>query len=100
MTLIDLPPTSSSIYGHLERSHYVIRQYTSLLNRHFYGNCSRYGWFEESGVLLPDKRFSPLPNHYIVRCGCKMKCTRKCSSVQKDVDCIEFCSCSKNCENV
>ena len=66
-TLVDLPPTSSSIHGHLERCHYVIRQYISLLDRHFDGNPCHYGWFEESGVLLPDKRFSPLPKFYTVR---------------------------------
>ena len=98
-TLIDLPPTSSSIFGHLERCHYVIRQYISLLDGHFYGNPCHYGWLEESGVLVPDKRFSPLFKFYTVRCGCKKKCANQCSCVREDVECTEFCNCSKSCEN-
>ena len=34
-SILDLPPTSSSVHGHLERCHYVVRQQTLLLDELF-----------------------------------------------------------------
>ena len=42
-SLIELPPTSSSIFGHILQSHFVIHQYLDLLNATEKSNIQEFG---------------------------------------------------------
>lgn len=98
VSLIDLPPTSSSLAGHLLRSYYVIRQYIQLLDNDFEKDIKRFGWLEtEEGTLIPDKELLPLPDYYTVTCGCQKTCKGNCKCRRIGTDCTEFCACRATC---
>ena len=66
-SLIDFPPTSSSLAGHLLWSCYVIRQYIQLLDNDFEKDIKHFAWLEtEERTLIPDKELLPLPDYYTV----------------------------------
>ena len=50
LSLMDMPPTSFSLAGHLLRCHYVIRQCLLLLDKGFSGDI------KIGGVIVPDKQ--------------------------------------------
>ena len=74
-SLIELPPTSSSIFEHILRFHFIIDQYLNLLNAAEKSNIQELGWIEaEDGCFIPDKCLSPITRYFIVKCGCKKRC--------------------------
>ena len=99
-SLIELPPTSSSIFWHILRSHFVIHQYLNLLNATEKSNVQEFGWIEaEDGCFIPDKCLSPIPRYFIVKFGCKKACSRRCQCSLADIKCTEFCTWRATCEN-
>ena len=92
-SILDLPPTSSSVHGHLERCHYVVRQQTLLLDELFDKNPRHHGWRDDDGLLVPEKHLAIISRYYTVRCGCKMRCSNRCSCIQEGALCTEFCGC-------
>ena len=58
-TLNELPPTSSTIHGHLLQSHYFV-----YLSSHILNGCrkmfepAKYEWIIENGLLVPTKNFA------------------------------------------
>ena len=58
----ELPPTSSTISGHLLKSHYIMYLFSNLLD-----SCSKilqlanYGWIIENRLLVPIKNFAMIP---------------------------------------
>ena len=80
-SLDTLPPTSSSILGHIWRAYSVIRDVLSLLDNDFVRtDPTSYKWYRESGILLPDMCHNPLPEDKTVSCKCVGKCmTKKCA---------------------
>ena len=74
-SLIELPPTSSSIFEHILRFHFIIDQYLNLLNAAEKSNIQELGWIEaEDGCFIPDKCLPPRTRYFIVKCGCKKRC--------------------------
>ena len=61
--LNELPPTSSTIHGHLLKSHYFVYLCSNLLD-----SCSKileptnFGWIFENWLLLPNKNFATVPS--------------------------------------
>ncbi|NQY43710.1 MAG: hypothetical protein HRT87_10240 [Legionellales bacterium] len=97
-SLADLPPTSSSIQGHLQRCYFVIRQCLSLLDGNFEKEPNDYGWELNDGVMLPCKCLLPMPEHFTARCTCKnKKCTGRCKCKGNVTACTEFCQCRSSC---
>ena len=97
--LLQLPPTSLSIQGHLKRCEFVTRQNTSLVSN-FDDDPCQYGWANEGGFLLPEKFQNSMPAYFTVRCGCKSKCSGRCKCSKYETICTEFCGCKGQCENV
>ena len=50
-SLIELPPTSSSIFGHILQSHFIIDQYLNLMNATEKSNVQEFDWIEAEDVL-------------------------------------------------
>ena len=99
-SLMELPPTSSSIFGHILWSYFVVHLHLNLLNATKKSNVQEFGWIEaEDGCFIPDKCLSPIPRYFIVKCGCKKGCYRRCQCSFADIKCIEFCACKATCEN-
>ena len=64
--LHQLPPTSYSLRGHLDRSFYVINMCLNLLSEaRFSLDQKCLGWKKVDGVLIPDKRELYTPPEYI-----------------------------------
>ena len=90
-SLIELPPTSSLIFGHILRSHFIIHQYLNLLNANEKSNVHEFGWIEaEDGCFIPDKCLSPIARYFTAKCGCKKGCCRRCQCLFADIKCTEF----------
>jgi len=83
-TLTELPPTSSTIRGHLLHCHYFVRVCVTLLD------------LETSE--LSEKIQTSIPEEYTLTCACKKGCTRGCSCKRNEEQCIEHCKC-QNCSN-
>ena len=100
--LESLPPTSSSILGHIRRAHYVIRNVLCLVDKHRMGDQVEHGWLWDCGVLLPDQCLNPLPNVMTITCKCEGKCiTKRCICRKLNQQCTIFCHQKKQnvCEN-
>lgn len=91
-SLNELPPTSSAIRGHIQRSFFVIRNAITLLDEH-YGSLDPkdFGWTSDSGVLVPEKLLHPIPPDILVLCQCSGKCDRRCKCRSNASDCVPFC---------
>ena len=99
-SIIDLPPTSSTISGHLKRSFYFIKMNCSLINYNtFTLKAVDYGWEFDSEILVPCKLLVQMPDELTVTCGCKIRCTKRCKCVTMGTSCTEYCKCSIECEN-
>ena len=99
-SLINLPPTSNSIKGHLYRCFFIIQQQTSIFNRiEYHADPCKFGWVVDSdAVFRPDKMLLSMPEHYTIRCGCKSKCSKRCKCKNTKIDCTEFSKCKGFCE--
>ena len=99
-SLINLPPTSNSIKGHLCLCFFIIQQKTSVFNKtENHADPCEFGWVVDSDAMFrSDKMLLSMPEHYTVRCGCKSKCTKRCKCKNIEIDCTEFCKCKGLCE--
>ena len=101
-TLTDLAPTSRSIRGHIMRSYYLVRLCLNLLDPQKHTlQPTDYGWYEHSGMLLPEKYRCLLPERYTVTCACHKGCHGGCGCRRKTELCTDYCSCQKekDCNN-
>ena len=98
-TLYDLPPTSRSLQGHLERHYFVINESLNLLSKAKSFEPTVYGWESFEAYLLSNKREVTLTSGYTIVCGCKKGCKRRCNCSKNDVPFTEFCQCPRNCSN-
>ena len=95
----ELPPTSRSLRGHLERCYYLICLCSTLLDPNsFQLNPCRHGWESVNSVMCPKKYRLAMPEQYTVTCGCKSgACGGRCSCKAKEEHCIEYCKCEARC---
>ena len=101
-SITELPSTSKSSYGHLQRCHYLIKLCSNLLNSNRKNmNPISYGWIKDNTMLVPDKCHSQLPDRFIVTSGSKIGCTSgNCSCKLQEVWRTEYCKCFKyDCKN-
>jgi hypothetical protein len=91
-SLNELPPTSSTICGHIRRCFYVIRNAITLLEaRHNSLDPEDFGWSKEAGVLTPVRFLNPLPPELLMTCQCAGKCDSRCKCTSNGVSCVLFC---------
>ena len=98
--LYDLPPTSRSLQGHLQRCYYVINESLNLLSKAKSLETTVYGWKSFEAYLLPRKREVTLPSEHTIVRGCNKGCKGRCNCSKNDVPCTEFCQCARNCSNL
>ena len=95
------PPTSSVIAYHIQRSLFIAHNVLSLLNDH--GPIlepTYYGWFSDSGSLLPVKGLKSLPDEELIVCKCGGRChTKRCPCRKAGQLCVIFCHESQECQN-
>ena len=83
--LYDLPPTSQSLQGHLERSYYVINESLNLLSKAKSLEPTAYDWEGFEAYLLPSKREITIPSEYTIVSGCNKGCKGRCNCSKNDV---------------
>lgn len=98
-SLANLPPTSSVIEGHIQRTLLAVREAVTLLDQRVPLEPTDYGWEESNGVLVPSKHLKPLPDVLLTVCGCTRCKTKQCKCRKANLNCCVFCKCSTSCEN-
>ena len=63
-SLIELLPTSSSIFGHIFQSHFIIDQYLNLMKATEKSNVQEFGWIEADDVLYQTNAY----HQYLATC--------------------------------
>ena len=97
-----LPPTSSSIHGHLSCGFFVLRNALTLISSTTNERePGKFGWESQSGHLLPMKFPRTLPDDKVVTCRCTRKCeTKHCRCKAASVSCVTHChKDSSECKN-
>ena len=88
-----LPPTSSSIRGHIFRGGFLIYHVCNLLNKNYlHLDPKEYAWEESNGMMLPSKFLNLVPANKLCKCSCGGKCSKapcKCSVFGEK--CTMFC---------
>ncbi len=87
-----LPPTSSSIRGHIHRAAYLIFEACNLLQdvheKSEHSAVLKHGWEERFGIILPCKALNPLPTPLLSICKCLGKCdTLRCVCIKAKLNC-------------
>ena len=93
-SLDKLPPTSSTILGHIKRAHCVLRSLLKIADGEKYEpiEYTNHGWVWDRGLLLPDQCLNPLPANKTMTCDCKGKCkNRRCVCKKDSESCTMFC---------
>ena len=72
--VIDLPPTSLVIEGHICRAHFLIREATAILDPHktLQLPLDSDGWEQQHSVCVA-KKLDHLDQKYYMACNCKKK---------------------------
>ncbi len=98
--LPQLPPTSSVIQSHIQRSFFIVRNVVNLLNNHSPTlDPTDHGWFCDNGNMLPMKSLKPLPTEQLTVCRCVGKCnTKRCMCAKSGLVCVVFCHKSRESE--
>ena len=92
--LNELPPTSSTIHGHLLKSHYFVYLCSNLLD-----SCSKILWMDLRKLAVTSKQeFCHRTIYLTTKWHCKKGCTRNCGCKRALEKCTEYCNCT-NCEN-
>lgn len=99
--LLNIPCTSASLRGHLNRSFYMVYTCASVLNTGPSLNSIEYGWVisDEDSSPMPDPCLKELPYEVMITCGCKNCNTRRCQCRKHSLACASFCKCHSICEN-
>ena len=72
-SISELPPSSTSLHGHLHRSFYFVRVNASFLQSTDKKlNPSQFGWQQIDSILVPEKLMIDMPDEYTTTCGCNV----------------------------
>ena len=96
-----LPPTSSSIRGHIFRGGLLIQHAINLLsNDALHLGPREYAWDESSGMMLPSKFLKLVPASKLCKCPCGGKCLKApCKCRVSGKKCTVFCHDEKDNES-
>ena len=101
-TILDLPPTSRLIRGHIQRAVYGSYMQTHCLdNPHL--DPKDFGFFEQDGLLRPVQDQILLPDDFPMPCTCTSCATKRCSCGKRGIRCCPYCQCQASgmgCKNV
>ena len=100
-TIVDLPPASPSVRGHI-----LLAFYGTYLQLHCLDNAElnpfKFGFYQDDGALLPDRKQALLPDDFPMPCRCTACATKRCPCRQNEIKCCPYCSCqatNKGCRN-
>ena len=98
----NLPPTSTGLLPHIQRSFYNTYTLTHVIDGQYAPlNPQLYGFGLEDSLLLPTRAKKELDDSWTTMCKCT-NCSRStCSCRTAKVKCVRFCGCNKrgDCKN-
>ena len=100
-TILDLPPTSRSIKGHILRAFYGTYLQLHCLDSPQLDPQS-FGFSQVDGIMQPDRLQVLLPDDFPMPCNCTSCATKRCHCRQLDMTCCPYCGCqasNKGCKN-
>ena len=100
-TIVDLPPTSRSLKGHILRAFYGMYLQLHCLDNVELSPCE-FGLCQDDGALLPDRQQALLPDDFPMPCNCTTCGTKRCPCRQNEIKCCCYCRCQatgKGCRN-
>ena len=87
-----LPPTSSSVRGHIYRGLLVYRATHLLELEPEELDPYEYAWEESNGIMLPSKFLKCIPANKLSKCSCAEKCSKgPCKCRLENEKCTLFC---------
>ena len=97
-----LPPTKGALQKQLERAHQILQWNFSYHTEIPDNDPLHHGWVLKNENYQPemtDGLIAPRNILELVSCNCDGKCSnRKCSCVQNNVVCVDYCGCDEYCE--
>lgn len=101
-TIVDLPPTSRAIKGHILRAFYGTYLQIHCLDSPQLDPQS-FGFSQVDGIMQPDRLQILLPDDFPMPCNCTSCATKRCPCRQVGIRCCPYCHCkasnSKVCKN-
>lgn len=94
-TILDLPPTSRSVKGHILRAFYGTYLQLHCLDNAELNPCE-FGFYQDYCALLPERMQLLLPNDFPLPCKCSACATQRCPCRQNQITCCPYCSCQAN----
>ena len=99
-TILELPPTSRAVKGHVLRAFYG-----TYLQLHCLDNPQLdprdFGYIEADSILEPDHCQILLPDDFAIPCNCSSCATKRCVCRKLDIRCCPYCKCQlKECKNL
>ena len=93
-----LPPTLATIFPHIQRANFVTKRDKSYITpKPELPNIEDNGWnlneddeYQPIHCILPP---APTAVVELVKCGCKIKCTGRCSCQKNKLPCTALCKC-------
>ncbi len=104
MPYSDLPPTSRSLFAHIQRSLYVTFIQMNCMENPSIDACE-YGFVNADELLVPIKDMVLLPDDLPQACICGKCATKRCICRVNKVACCMFCKCrgefldGRHCKN-
>jgi hypothetical protein len=100
-TILDLPPTSRSIKGHILRAfHGTYLQLHCLDSPQL--DPQSFGFSQVDGIMEPDRLQVLIPDDFPTPCNCTSCATNRCPCRQLGIRCCPYCRCqasNKGCKN-
>ena len=87
-----LPPTSAAVKYHSYRAYFTAEEW---LGNVAHLNPTEWGWELKDGMLtiiLTDRPIAPEQVSFIIYCGCKTVCSKRCKCRKAGFDCTHMCS--------
>ena len=97
--LVSLPPSSSAVLGHFQRSLYMVHICASVFSSQLLLNPLEYEWkVNEDDSLIPVVSLNEF-DELLTLCGCTTRCTGRCSCLKLNMNCVTLCKCSAICND-
>ena len=101
-TILDLPPSSHAIKGHILRAFYGTYMELHCLEK-VYLDPRNFGYNTADGILEPERHQILIPDDFPLPCKCISCATNRCICRQNEALCCQYCRCQaydKGCNNL
>ena len=100
-SILKPPPSSRFTTGHVRRYRCAVRMSLDFLRGdNEMMNLLMFSWKETHSTFSAKKCYMPLPDKYVVNCGCKIgKWKGRCNCRKMDASCTKHCRYKGKCDD-